>query len=335
MGKVTVVILNYNGQQYLEKFLPVIIRYSEGHGIIVVDNASTDQSVKLINERFEGVRLIELPINKGYTGGYNEALKLIDSDYYVLLNSDLQVTENWINPVTQLMDSDSLITACQPKILSYKQKDHFEYAGASGGFIDFLGYPFCRGRIFGTTEKDEGQYDDARQVFWASGACLFVRSKVFHQLGGFDEDFFAHMEEIDLCWRMNNLGFKVMVYPESIIYHVGAGTLPVSNPRKTYLNFTNNLAVLTKNLPFEKLIFILPIRILLDWIAAIKFLFDGTVKHSYAIFKAHFHLIKKFRKHWNKRGQNSRVHYEKLVFPKSIVASYFLFGKNRFKDLRF
>ncbi|MDA0196478.1 MAG: glycosyltransferase family 2 protein [Bacteroidetes bacterium] len=335
MAKVAVVILNHNGQQYLEKFLPAIVRYSEGQVIVVVDNASTDQSAKLINEKFEGVRLIELANNNGYAGGYNESLKLIDSEYYVLLNSDVQVTENWINPVIKLMDSDPSITACQPKILSYKQKDRFEYAGASGGFIDFLGYPFCRGRIFNTTERDDGQYDNTRQIFWASGACFFVKSKVFYQLGGFDEDFFAHMEEIDLCWRMNNLGLKVMVCPESTIYHVGAGTLPVSNPRKTYLNFTNNLAILTKNLSFNKLFFILPIRILLDWIAALKFLVDGTTNHSFAILKAHFEFVGKFRIHLRKRTRGQKAISKALVLNKSVVAAYFLQRKKGFNDMKF
>lgn len=335
MARVAVVILNYNGQQYLEKFLPDVIRYSGDNDIIVADNASTDQSVGFIKERFNGIRLIELARNKGYAGGYNEAIKLIDAEYYVLLNSDVEVTPDWIEPIIELMDVDSSIAACQPKILSYKNKDQFEYAGASGGFIDFLGYPFCRGRIFNTTEKDEGQYDDERQVFWASGTCFFVRAKAFHELGGFSEDFFAHMEEIDLCWRMNDQGFKVMVCPQSVIYHVGAGTLPVSNPKKTFLNFSNNLAMLTRNLASSRLIFILPVRIILDWIAALKFLADGIPMHSLAIIKAHFHFLFKFGRHYSKRSRNQKSRGKSLVFNKSIVVAHFLLGKKKFGDLGF
>jgi len=335
MAKVAVVILNYNGKLYLEKFLPNVIRYSEGHEIVVVDNSSTDQSVSFLKENFSSIRRVELATNNGYSGGYNMALQSIEAEYYVLLNSDVEVTPNWIEPIIDLMDSDVNIAACQPKILSFNQKDRFEYAGASGGFIDFLGYPFCRGRIFSTSEKDEGQYDDTRQVFWASGACLFTKSKTFHALGGFDEDFFAHMEEIDLCWRMNNNGLKVMVCPDSVIYHVGAGTLPVTNPKKTYLNFGNNLAMLTKNLPLSSLILILPIRFILDWAAALKFLIDGTSKHSFAIFTAHFDFVRKFRSHWLKRTGSQKAINKSLVLNKSVVGAYFLQCKKGFRDLKF
>ncbi|MEQ9425638.1 MAG: glycosyltransferase family 2 protein [Cyclobacteriaceae bacterium] len=328
MTKIAVVILNYNGQKFLDQFLPTVLAHSSEVEIIVIDNASDDESLAFLKEHFPSIRIIELSENEGYAGGYNRALTQIDSDIYVLLNSDIEVTSGWLQPIIKLMDEDNQIAACQPKILSFKDKEKFEYAGASGGFIDWLGYPFCRGRIFDTTEKDNGQYDDSRQVFWASGACFFVRSSVFHELGGFDKHFFAHMEEIDLCWRMNSAGYKVYSCPESVVYHVGAGTLPVTNPRKTYLNFNNNLLMLRKNLPFKALWYRLPIRILLDWVAAMKFLVEGQPRHSWAVLKAHYNFLFKAQTEANKlKALSSRI------YKKSIVYQYFLSGNKHFNQL--
>ncbi|MCB0509691.1 MAG: glycosyltransferase family 2 protein, partial [Bacteroidetes bacterium] len=254
MKRVAIVILNWNGKHWLEKFLASVLTYSDPSfcDVIVADNASTDNSLEFLKENFPDVQTIVFEKNHGFTGGYNRALKSLEHEYFVLLNSDIEVSKNWIEPIIRLMDGDKLIAACQPKILDYNKRDYFEYAGASGGYIDFLGYPFCRGRIFDALEKDEGQYDDAKRVFWASGACLFVRSEVYKKLGGLDEYFFAHMEEIDLCWRMQNEGYHVWVEPLSKVYHVGGGTLQSDSPKKTYLNFRNNLFLILKNYDFWK-----------------------------------------------------------------------------------
>lgn len=332
--KVAVVILNWNGKKFLEQFLPSVIQHSTEHAeVIVADNGSTDNSVQFVKERFKGVRVIEMPVNKGFTGGYNEALKEVDSEYYILLNSDIEVTANWIPPIIKLMDKESSIAACQPKILSYQEKDKFEYAGAAGGFIDWLGYPFCRGRIFDTTEIDEGQYDDERQVFWATGACMFVRAKVFHELGGFDEHFFAHMEEIDLCWRMQNAGYKVYYCPHSKIYHVGGGTLKKESPHKTFLNFRNNLYMLINNLPIEKLIFTMFLRLILDSIAALRFVMQGNWKNSVSVFKAYLEVSINFLRTGKGKSLPGRMNYG--IFLNSIVVEYFLNKKRKFSDLDF
>jgi GT2 family glycosyltransferase len=252
--KTAVVILNWNGRNFLETFLPSVLEYSARCAdVIVADNASTDDSVAFLQEHYPQIRIIEHPKNGGFSKGYNDALKQIDAEYYILLNSDVEVTPNWITPVIEMMDADPSIAACQPKLRSFEDRSQFEYAGAAGGFIDAYGYPFCRGRIFDVLEEDRGQYDDACEVFWATGACLFVRADLYHALGGLDEDFFAHMEEIDFCWRLKNNGHKVMYCPDSTVYHVGGGALPKSSPRKTYLNFRNNLALLVKNLPSKRL----------------------------------------------------------------------------------
>ncbi len=333
MTKVSVVILNYDGKAYLEQFLPVAIDYSENAEVVVIDNASRDDSIDFLKSNYPDIRLIVLQENLGYAGGYNEGLKSISSEYCVLLNSDIEVSKNWLQPVIELMDNDPGIAACQPKILSYHQKEYFEYAGAAGGFIDWLGYPFCRGRIFDTTEKDTGQYDDIRQVFWASGACFFVRTSVFNQLGGFDQSFFAHMEEIDLCWRMNNEGFKVMVCPDSVIYHVGGGTLPVTNPRKTYLNFKNSLEMLTKNLGVSEVVLKIPLRCLLDWVAAVKFLLDGSANHSLAVLRAHWNYILilfRILKKRSKNGQDNSL----LIYKRLLVMDYFLRKRKYFHQLK-
>ncbi|GMT44820.1 MAG: glycosyl transferase family 2 [bacterium] len=319
MCSTAVVILNFNGVGFLKKYLPAVIRHSEGAEIVVADNASTDDSVEFMKHEFPQIRLLENKENAGFTGGYNWALSQVESDYYVLLNSDIEVTPNWLQPVIDLMESDKTIAACQPKIRSIFQKDRLEYAGASGGFIDQWGYPFCRGRIFENVEKDHGQYDDVREVFWATGACLFVRANVYHRLGELDEDFFAHMEEIDFCWRAKNEGYKIMVQPASVVYHVGGGTLPKSSARKTYLNFRNNFMLLYKNLPQNRLWKVFAVRLLLDGLAGVRFLLQGHFRDIAAIVKAHFYFyghlgILKQKRARLKQKQVSGVYRGSLIF---------------------
>ena len=288
MPSVAVVILNFNGRAYLEQFLPAVIA-SAGPGVevIVADNASTDDSVDLVERAFSSVRVIRNATNSGYAGGYNEALARVSADYYVLLNSDVEVTPGWIEPVIALMEGDASIGACQPKILSYHQRDSFEYAGAAGGWIDILGYPFARGRVFEDCEKDEGQYNTTAPISWASGAALFIRSALYHKVGGLDPYFFAHQEEIDLCWRLQASGYRVFACPASVVYHVGGGTLPKGNRRKVMLNFRNNLLLLLKNLPLGRLCWVFPLRYLLDVLAAFRELTGGNKAYWHAIMEAH------------------------------------------------
>ncbi len=286
--KIAVVILNWNGKDWLEKFLPTVLRYSDSAEIIIADNGSTDDSLSFLEDNFPEIKVVDNQDNLGFSIGYNRALNHIHAEYYVLLNSDMEVCENWISHIINLMDSDKSIAACQPKLLNYNNRERFEYAGASGGFIDNLGYPFCRGRIFDNLEEDKGQYNDAIEVFWATGACLFVRAEYFWEVGGFDTDFFAHQEEIDLCWRLKNKEYKIMVEPKSVVYHVGGGTLDASSPFKTHLNFRNNLKMLFKNLPIPSLFVVIPFRLFLDSIAAITFLKQKNGhSHFFAIVKAH------------------------------------------------
>ncbi|MDX1627952.1 MAG: glycosyltransferase family 2 protein [Fulvivirga sp.] len=338
MKQAAVVILNYNGKHYLEKFLLGVLEHSGSHRVIVADSCSTDDSVTFLKVKFPQVELIELPENKGYSYGYNQALSQIkDVDFYILLNSDVEVTPSWIDPVIDLMSKDAAIAAAQPKILDYKKKSHFEYAGAAGGFLDTLGYPFCRGRLFLHLEEDRGQYDDVRQVFWATGACLFIRADIYHELNGLDEDFFAHMEEIDLCWRINQAGYKVMYVGQSKVYHVGGGTLDKSHPRKTYLNFRNGLSILYKNYNDRELYLKLPIRIFLDVVAAIKFMLFDSFQHGWAVCKAHVDFLKEFRKNYIKRQVTKKIKQRKklsTIYSGSIVFEYFIKGKRRFDQLR-
>jgi len=290
--KIAIVILNWNGAKLLKQFLPSIVSFSNNDStqIIVADNGSTDSSPELIRNEFPEVRLLELNQNFGFARGYNEALKQIEADYFVILNSDVEVTSGWLDSPIKLMESNQEIAAVQPKILSYHQKTHFEYAGAAGGFIDRYGYPFCRGRIFNELEADTGQYDQTTEIFWASGACMFVRASQFRKAGGFDADFWAHMEEIDLCWRLKNKGLKVVFTPESTVYHVGGGTLAYDNPKKLFLNFRNNLWLLFKNLPGNQLFFILFIRMILDAVAAFKLLAEFNLNGIRSVLKAHFYF---------------------------------------------
>ncbi|MEO9485558.1 MAG: glycosyltransferase family 2 protein [Ekhidna sp.] len=328
MSKTAVVILNYNGKAYLEKFLPLVIEHSTGAEVVVADNASSDGSIEFIENNFQTIRTITLDKNFGYAGGYNEALKQIEAEYFLLLNSDVAVTQGWLDPMEAFLDSHPNYGACQPKIKAYNQQTLFEYAGACGGFIDFLGYPFCRGRIFNHTESDEGQYNEAIDIFWSSGACMMVRSELFFQAGGFDKDFFAHMEEIDLCWRIHSLNYLIRCLPDTEVYHVGGGTLAKSSPFKTYLNFRNGLYLLIKNLPLVKLLVKLPARVFLDWVAAIKFLFDGNIKHSLAVMKAHFSVIGNFSKTIKKRALISAAPKSKLM-----IYEYFLKRNKKYSDL--
>ncbi len=331
--KIAVVILNWNGKKFLKKFLPSVIKYiSDDAEIIIADNASADDSISFLQNNYPQIRIIQHSKNLGFAKGYNEALSKINADYYVLLNSDIEVTENWIKPVIDLMEKDKNIAVCQPKIMSFYKPLEFEYAGAAGGFIDKYGYPFCKGRIFQTMEEDKGQYDDITEIFWATGACMFVKSDLFLKFGGFDNDFFAHMEEIDFCWRLKNLGYKIMYCPFSKIFHIGGGTLPKKSSHKTFLNFRNNLILLYKNLPGNKLISAFIIKLILDTIAALKFLLDGGFKDFIAVIKAYFSFYSSFLKHYKKRGNIKHIYVSK-IYQKSIVCDYFLKGKKFFTDI--
>ena len=334
MKKVAVVILNYNGKKFLEQFLPNVIENTDEElaEIVVADNASTDGSVEFMKERFPDIRLIVNDFNGGFATGYNIALRQIEAEYFVLLNSDIEVTPRWIEPIIDLMDADTDIAACQPKILSYYERDKFEYAGAAGGYIDKYGYPFCRGRLFQNLETDHGQYDDSKEVFWATGACMFVRSELYLQKGGLDDSFFAHMEEIDFCWRMKNLGFKIYCCPQSKVYHIGGGTLPKSSARKTFLNFRNNLSLLYKNLPDNRVFGVIAYRILLDWVAAVKFLFGASLADFWAVTRAHFAFYKRIPsiRKGRKKLQNHPV---SQMYQRNIVFENFLRGKKKFSDL--
>ena len=319
--KIAVVILNWNGTKLLEQFLPSVIQFSEEATIYVADNASTDDSVAFVKTNFPSIKIVQNKSNFGFAQGYNEALKNIDAEIYALVNSDIEVTKNWLKPIIETFENESQTAVIQPKILDYKNKECFEYAGAAGGFIDQYGYPFCRGRIFDTLEKDKGQYNDNCEIFWASGACFFIRSSVYKELSGFDADFFAHQEEIDLCWRVINSNYKIKYNSKSVVYHVGGATLDKANPKKTKLNFRNSLLMLTKNLPKNKLFRILFARLILDGIAGIQFLVTGKSKHTWAILIAHFEFYKFFRLIFKKR---SKYQTQKYYKTKSIVYLYFI-----------
>ncbi len=336
--KVAVVILNWNGQNFLRQFLPSVIEHSGDAEIIVADNASTDDSLEVLTKEFPQVKQIINNSNLGFAGGYNEALKKVTADYFILLNSDVEVSANWISPVIEIMENDKTMAACQPKILSFADKTSFEYAGAGGGFIDKYGYPFCRGRIFNSLEKDNGQYNDLRRIFWASGACMFVRSSAFTKVNGFDENFFAHMEEIDLCWRIQKAGFTVWYCPNSTVYHVGGGTLLKTNPRKTYLNFRNNLFMLHKNCSSSEFKKVFRVRIILDVIAAVKFLINGGgIQEMKSVWQAHhdFRKMKNSVKVEIETSELNKKQIEEVVFCKSIVIDFYLKGKKIFSELKF
>jgi hypothetical protein len=319
--KIAVVILNWNGVKLLEQFLPSVVQYSSEATVYVADNASTDDSISFVKANFTTVQIIKNDYNFGFAQGYNEALKNVNADIFALINSDIEVTENWLQPIIETFKNEAQTAIIQPKILDYKRKEYFEYSGAGGGFIDKYGYPFCRGRIFETLEKDNGQYNDSCEIFWASGACFFIRSSVYKELNGFDSDFFAHQEEIDLCWRAFNNNHIIKYNGDSTVYHVGGATLNEGNPKKTFLNFRNSLLMLVKNLPKESLVKLLFLRMILDGIAGIRFLFQGKILHSIAVLKAHFYFYHLLSINYKKRGKTQLKKYYKV---KSIVYSYYI-----------
>ncbi len=317
MNRLAIAILNWNGKKWLEKFLPAVVQHSPEADLYIIDNASEDDSVTFVENNFPSVKVIQNSKNEGFAAGYNSGLKNIDAEIYCLLNSDVEVTQNWIPPMIALFDSDQSIAAAQPKILSYHNRNFFEYAGAGGGFIDNLGFPYCRGRIFNSIEEDKGQYDDETEIFWASGCSLFIRSKDFREQGGFDERFFAHQEEIDLCWRLKNSGKKIMYTGKSAVYHVGGGTLSNQNPEKTFLNFRNNLSMMLKNLPFPNLLWLLFFRLSLDGIAGIQFAFRHGFSHLWAVVRSHVGFYAQLPETWRRRQKHQiRKYYQEkwLVF---------------------
>ena len=329
--KIAVVILNWNGEALLERFLPSVMKHSDGADIYVVDNASTDGSVDFLKQHYPTIGIVQNSSNGGFAKGYNDGLKHIEADVFCLLNSDVEVTPNWLEPIKDAFKSILEASIIQPKILDLIQKDHFEYAGAAGGFIDMFGYPFCRGRIFQTIEKDEGQYNDIKEVFWATGACMFIKSEVFHQLEGFDEDYFAHQEEIDLCWRAKNAGHKVYYVGHSSVYHLGGSTLSNMNPKKTFLNFRNSLYSITKNLPRKKAIPLVLARLVLDALAALRFVFQLKFDHCFAILQAHLSFYANFIKMYKKREKANFI--LKYHITTSIVWSYFVHQVENFNIL--
>lgn len=332
---VAIVILNWNGRMYLERFLPSVIASTYPVlQVVIVDNASTDDSIEYLQQNFPSINIIRLPQNFGYARGYNEGLKQVHADYYILLNSDVEVCPGWIEPVINLMEHDRSVAVCQPKILMYDHKELFEYAGAGGGWLDYLGYPFARGRIFDVCEKDQGQYDTVEPVFWASGAAMFVRASVYHELKGLDEFFFAHQEEIDFCWRVQLAGYKVYACPLSVVYHVGGGTLPKGNKRKVFLNFRNNLIMLAKNLPLGQALWKIPFRFVLDTVSAFKSLFEGQGVYFVAIFKAHVAFVAWIPGRRRKSVFPSRKQ-GKLEgwYVGSVVWKHFVKGRTRFNEI--
>lgn len=338
MTKVAIVILNWNGEHFLKQFLPVLVANTDfpDTEIIIADNASTDGSVDYLRKNFPHLKTIHLTKNFGFAGGYNKALEQVEAEYFVLLNSDVEVTAGWLNPLMSYLEANKDVVACQPKIKAFHSKNRFEHAGASGGFIDFLGFPFCRGRVFGVVEEDKGQYDEVCDVFWATGACLVIRSEIFWKAGGFDEAFFAHMEEIDLCWRLNARGYRIVCVPQSTVYHVGGGTLSVESPHKTYLNFRNNLLLLYKNLPQQSLAKILKWRKYLDYIAAVQLYVTGKPKNAAAVLKARKDFKTMQPDFLEKRNENvlyaTRTHCAEMI-SKSIILEYYFKKNKKFSEI--
>jgi len=338
--KVAIVILNWNGKKLFDTFLPSVIDNSQNVNteIIIADNGSDDNSVNYLKKKYPQVGIIELGKNYGFAGGYNRALKQISADYFILLNSDVKVSPKWLEEPLKEMEKDKSVAAVQPKILSYNNRTEFEYAGAAGGFIDKLGYPFCRGRLLNRMETDNGQYNKKTSIFWASGACMFVRACYFNKVNGFDDDFWAHMEEIDLCWRLKNQGYKIVYQPNSIVYHLGGGTLSYDNPQKVYLNFRNNLFMLFKNLPDYKFHSILFFRIILDYVAALKFICGFHMVSFYAVIKAHISFLKHLKKLISKRKKlvtSTVLKDHPEIYKKSLMWKFFILKKYKFSDLNF
>ena len=325
--------MNWNGRKLLEKFLPSVVRFSEGHAdIYVADNNSSDDSIEFLIKNYPQVEIVQNETNGGYAKGYNDALARINADVYALVNSDIEVTEGWLKPVIEEFEKNRKTGIVQPKLLDFKDKSKFEYAGAGGGFVDFMGYPFCRGRIFMELEKDKGQYDDSANIFWASGACFFIRSEIYHQLGGFDEDYFAHQEEIDLCWRVQNEGLEVRYVGGSSVYHVGGATLRESHPRKTFLNFRNSLFTIAKNVPKRYVFIVVLFRLLLDAVAGIKFVVELRPIHTWSIIKAHLSFYAYLPAMMRKRRKLSfkQTRYFRCF---SIVWQHFILRKKKFSDI--
>lgn len=338
MKLVSVVILNWNGRQYLEQFLPALVRHTTHPDaeIVVADNGSNDDSLAFMEKEYPGIRLIKLEKNHGFSEGYNRALEQLDARYALLLNSDIEVSEGWLEPLLEQMEGDSRIAACSPKLLDFKKRSHFEYAGAGGGFIDKYGYPFCRGRIFDALEEDKGQYNERTDIFWGSGACLMVRAELYRDSGGLDEQFFAHMEEIDLCWRLQRMGYRIGYVPSSKVYHVGGATLQRGNPFKTFLNFRNNLLLLYKNLPARGRSRIILTRMILDGISALRFLLQGSFGDFRAVFRAHMAYYGMKSSYSGMKKQNNSAGNNVIVagiYPGSIVVDFFLKGRRRFDQL--
>jgi len=334
---VAVVILNWNGKDLLSRFLPGVLKSKYANlQVIVGDNASTDDSVAFVRLNFPQITIIENDRNYGFAEGYNRILDQVTASYYILLNSDVEVPENWISPVIALMEADERIAAAQPKIKWQSDKSKFEYAGAAGGFLDINAFPFCRGRIFDIIETDLGQYNDVREVFWASGAAFFIKSAIWKKTGGLDPDLFAHMEEIDLCWRLKNEGYKVMYCPDAEVYHVGGGTLDAKNPYKVFLNFRNNLMIMQKNLPVFEAFIGIAVRMCIDLVALIQFAVKGELKFASAVNKAHFQFVKSFRRTASKRS-GKQLSYSKHtgVYHSSVVWGFFIKGFKQFSRLRF
>ncbi len=335
MKRVAVVILNWNGEKLLKQFLPGVIEHSThsefGVDVIVADNNSTDNSVQWLTENYPNIRVVVLNKNYGFAGGYNQALKQIKAEYFVLLNSDVSVGKNWLEPLIGFMEQTPEAAACMPKIIDYKNPEKFEYAGAAGGFLDFLGYPFCRGRILNIIEDDNGQYDETKEIFWATGACMLVRSKEFIKSEGFDEDFFAHMEEIDLCWRLKRQGHSIWCVPASKVYHVGGATLSKISARKVYYNHRNNLLMLLKNLSSRSLMPVLFIRLLLDNASALGYAISGKPNLTWSVFKAHAYFFKRLKKNLKKRKQQK--HPRISLYKSSILIHYFIKRNRKFSEL--
>ncbi len=332
-----VVILSYNGKKWHDLFLPQIIAEAHtGYDVIVVDNASTDDTLQHVQDNYPGAMTLHIPVNHGFAFGYYEALEQIQAKYYILLSSDFEVTEGWFPPLHQAMERDEMLAACQPKIRYWREREFFEYAGAGGGFMDKYGYLFCRGRIFFDIEKDLGQYNDDIEVFWASGGCFVVRADLYHKVGGLDREFYAHMEEVDLCWRLKNAGYKIGYVGGSTVYHVGGSVISYGSTQKLYYNFRNSLVLLIKNEKWHKLVWLFPFRLVLDGIAGIRLLLQGKASHTYTIIKAHMHVYKKLGK-WLKERQNNKKlivrRNEEGIYKRSIVVDYFFLKKKKFPAL--
>lgn len=336
--KVAVVILNWNGKKLMEEFLPSVIAYSPAGlaEVVVADNGSTDSSIEMLKEKFPSVRIIRLDKNYGFAEGYNQALKQIDNEYTVLLNSDVEVTPNWLDAPLAALDTDPAIAAAQPKIRAQRNKEYFEYAGAAGGYMDIYGYPFCRGRMLHIVEKDEGQYDTPADILWATGACLFVRTAIYKEVGGLDSGFFAHQEEIDMCWRLRSRGYRLVCTPQSVVYHVGGATLQVESPRKTFLNFRNNLLMLYKNLPEKDLRHVMRVRFWLDYIAATKFLLSGHLQNAKAVYearKAYFEMKPGYAAKRKENLAKTTLTTIPELMRSSLILSFYLKGKKKYANL--